>query len=129
MVNNMKLCSKCNELKPLNQFSKDKYKKSQITSACKNCRRRESGRWKEIDLKRFYGITKEQYNKMLQDQDYSCAICKRHTSELNRTLSVDHDHNTGKVRGLLCVRCNTKLGILEDENFKQEANKYLIKDR
>ena len=65
-----------------------------------------------------YGITLEQYDAMLIDQDYLCAICKQPEQMLHKEkpkrLCVDHDHKTGKVRGLLCQRCNTTLGRYED---------------
>jgi hypothetical protein len=66
----------------------------------------------------------------LIEQKYSCAICKISASELDRELSVDHDHATDKVRGLLCSPCNIGLGIFQDNiEFLQEAIKYLKKHR
>ncbi len=64
-------------------------------------------------LRRKYGITMEQYDLMLAEQDGGCAICKRSPSE-SISLHVDHDHDTGRIRGLLCFRCNNSLGDLED---------------
>jgi len=72
-------------------------------------------------LKAEYGITLDEYNDMLQQQDYTCAVCNepetiRQGDKVKR-LSVDHDHETGKIRSLLCHRCNTALGlILEDKD-------------
>ncbi len=66
------------------------------------------------DLLRRYGVTPEHYNQMFVDQDGRCAICQRHQGELPKALFVDHCHSTGTVRGLLCMRCNTALGMLED---------------
>ncbi len=54
------------------------------------------------------------FDSILKSQDYKCAICKVEDSELNRVLSVDHDHSTGKIRGLLCHHCNTGLGLFRD---------------
>jgi hypothetical protein len=59
--------------------------------------------------KRNYGISDEQYQQMLKEQEGGCAICGG-----NRRLAVDHCHNTGKVRGLLCMYCNTGIGHLRD---------------
>lgn len=61
-----------------------------------------------------YGMTLEDYNQMLEEQNHSCAICKVHKDTLTRALSVDHCHNNGTVRGLLCSRCNIALGFVDD---------------
>lgn len=53
-------------------------------------------------LKNRYNMTIEDYNKMLEKQNGLCAICRE-----KKKLSVDHDHNTGKIRGLICTKCNT----------------------
>jgi hypothetical protein len=65
-------------------------------------------------LKKTYGITIEDYNKMFEEQKGCCAICGRHQSEEKKRLHTDHDHATGKVRGLLCVKCNNLLGQAKD---------------
>jgi hypothetical protein len=72
----------------------------------------EHHRWRAI--KQRYGLTKEQYNEMFMKQDGKCAICKKHQTELTKSLCVDHDHKTGAVRGLLCYSCNTILGQADD---------------
>jgi len=64
------------------------------------------------DLKR-YKITPEQYGSMLEAQGGVCAICRQEDAT-GRRLSVDHSHETGKVRGLLCTNCNVALGHLQD---------------
>lgn len=61
-----------------------------------------------------YGITEEDYNKMFEEQDGCCAICKRHQSEFTKSLFIDHCHKTNKVRGLLCHNCNIGLGSFKD---------------
>ena len=66
-------------------------------------------------LRKAYGISLEDYNEMLSEQNDCCAICRRHYSLFNRKLSVDHDHKTGAVRGLLCKDCNTSLGQFNDD--------------
>lgn len=63
-------------------------------------------------LKRKYGITLAEYDQMLEEQHGVCAICGG-ADPSGRRLAVDHDHETGKVRGLLCTSCNTRLGFLE----------------
>lgn len=61
-----------------------------------------------------YGITLIDYNSMFSSQGGCCLGCNRHQTELNRRLSIDHDHETGKVRGLLCISCNVILGQARD---------------
>jgi len=78
-----------------------------------------------------YGMTAEDYESLREKQEGRCAICNVHFSEkviLGRMPSIDHCHQTGKVRGLLCMTCNTKLGVLENKVFIQQAEKYLNKD-
>ncbi len=67
-------------------------------------------------LERTYGITIEQYDELLERQDGLCGICR----EANK-LVVDHDHQTGAVRGLLCDKCNRSLGGLGDTEESLEA--------
>jgi hypothetical protein len=61
-----------------------------------------------------YNLSLEGYNKLFQVQSGCCAICKRHQSEFKKALCVDHDHKTGKIRGLLCQKCNQGLGLFND---------------
>ena len=78
-------------------------------------------------LKYSYGITLEDYNEMLASQKGVCAICNQPCAT-GRKLCVDHDHKTGKVRGLLCNDCNAGIGKLKDSSaiLKTAAN-YLDK--
>lgn len=62
---------------------------------------------------RIYGLTPEQYDALLQQQDGVCAIC-REKCRTGQRLSVDHDHATGRIRGLLCRNCNLGIGHLGD---------------
>jgi hypothetical protein len=74
-------------------------------------------------LKHRYKITREDYNRMLKDQNGVCAICHK-TCRKNERLSVDHCHATEVVRGLLCSRCNHVIGLMEDslENLTSAAS-------
>jgi Recombination endonuclease VII len=65
-------------------------------------------------LKFFYGITKKEYETLLANQNSLCAICGEVEQKFKRALAVDHDHKTGKVRGLLCSSCNQGLGHFRD---------------
>lgn len=67
---------------------------------------------REYHLLRKYGITLDDYQKLYDEQNGVCAICGK-PCDLGR-LAVDHDHETGRIRGLLCRRCNTAIGLLGD---------------
>jgi hypothetical protein len=134
----IKTCPKCKENLPASAFNLSNRRDGYQTycRACHNKMQREKynsdpeakakrqlreGRRKEKDplvsrkaeLKRLYGITWEDYLKIFQEQGEVCAICKEDCST-KKMLSVDHDHKTGKVRGLLCNGCNTSLGRFKD---------------
>lgn len=64
----------------------------------------------EWNLNKRYGITLDQWNSLFEQQKGKCAVCGRSQSELNCKFHLDHDHNTGKIRGLLCTSCNIALG-------------------
>lgn len=79
-------------------------------------------------LKNLYGLSIETYNKLLEEQDFCCALCERHISTFKKPLFVDHDHVSNRVRGLLCLGCNAGLGMLGDNiEGLQKAIKYLEK--
>jgi hypothetical protein len=75
---------------------------------------------KDSYLQKNYLITLDEYNLIFSKQEGRCVICGKHQSEIKKALSVDHCHKTGKVRGLLCGKCNMGLGSFEDdiENLK-----------
>jgi hypothetical protein len=79
-------------------------------------------------LKRKYGITIAEYDRMFEEQNGVCAICGEPRPE-ERTLHIDHDHQTGVIRGLLCFRCNNALGDFREEyELFQRAADYLDRD-
>lgn len=84
---------------------------------------------KNSRLKRTYGITLDQYNQMIKDQNGQCAICKTDKPDgLGKQFNVDHCHKTGKVRELLCFSCNAFIGYSKEniESLKS-AITYLTK--
>ena len=102
---------------------RDPTKKSSYSYECKECtvkrtveyNREHSTSVRSQYLKRNYGLTFEEFEAMLSDQDNCCAICKS-TKPLGRhkRFNVDHHNKTGNVRGLLCSNCNTALGLVND---------------
>ena len=79
---------------------------------------------RSYDLRKDYGITLETFNKLVEEQNWSCAIC---LTKLTRPC-VDHDHRTGTIRGILCRSCNLLLGLLRDSAETAEAiSRYLRK--
>lgn len=77
-------------------------------------------------LEQTYNISLKQYEKMYMEQAGLCAICRKPTTIEKPFLFVDHDHDTGKVRGLLCHKCNAGIGLFEDNvNSLNFAIQYL----
>ena len=76
-----------------------------------------SGKWREQNYKRSYGITMAQVEEMHERQSGKCAICgtDKPGGRKAKFLYVDHDHKTGVIRGLLCNRCNTSIGLFKDD--------------
>ena len=113
-------CAKCLEWKEREtEFYKHHLSKLGFTTWCSSCIRLYK---KQYRLKKnFNGFTIEQYNKLLEKQDFCCGICKE-----SRPLHVDHSHVTGKIRGLLCGSCNRAIGLLQESTkILVEAVEYL----
>lgn len=79
-------------------------------------------------LKRKYGITLEDRQKMFDEQQGKCKGCGINESELNKPLHIDHNHTTGKVRCLLCGSCNRALGLVKDNIVTLENLKKIIEN-
>ena len=99
--------------------------KNRISQYGKVYRARTKDRIREHNLCK-YGITSEGYNKLFELQEGRCLICKKHQSELTKILYVDHDHTTNKIRGLLCIKCNSVIGLANDDTkILENAISYL----
>jgi hypothetical protein len=118
----MKQCTKCKEWKEPTEFFKDKGQKSGLRPDCKVCNQKQSSERakknrKQLNfnnLKYVTGVSKETYEDVLSEQNSVCAICGRPNVNPKRNLSVDHCHESGFVRGLLCTKCNFGLGYFDD---------------
>ena len=84
--------------------------------------------WVEKSLQKLYGISLEDYRNLLSEQNNSCKICERPQSMFKRKFAVDHCHTTGKVRGLLCMNCNTSLGLMKENPNAVENMRNYIED-
>jgi len=142
---NTKTCRGCNQEKPLSDFGIDRSRKDGLNYRCRECfskndksykrsaesraaahkafKARNPGYFQNYMRQRKYGLTTEQYQEMAQAQGNKCAIC-----QVEKPLVIDHDHGTGKVRGLVCTPCNTALGQFGDTvEGLQNAISYLQK--
>lgn len=153
----MKQCTKCKKYKENKLFSRRG--KNGFCSWCKECANEDRRRWyrennqlqierskkyrkdhpdktKNTKLNQKYKISIEQFNAMNETQKGVCAICLRHDTYKHKktnerpALSVDHDHFTGKVRGLLCGNCNRAIGLFKDSiKLMESAVSYLRKHK
>ena len=121
-------CTDCNEL--ITSFIAS-YSGSTLRGICKQCINKRHKKWRDNNphifrdnfLKAKYGISYEEYKKKVDLQFGGCAICKQ---PAQRELDVDHNHKTNQVRDLLCNKCNTMLGLVnEDEDILWNMLEYL----
>jgi hypothetical protein len=142
-----KYCPRCKKIKDLDEFSTMKTR-GKVGSHCKECNRemleiyydtekginakkdqyiRNKLRYRNATLKRKYGITLEEYNVILNNQENGCAICHRTEEENGKMLAVDHSHETNKNRALLCSSCNILIGFIEKNKLNiDDIKNYLI---
>ena len=118
--NGRKSCAKCGKKKPLDQFHKNKRSFDGRKSYCKACsiecqeilREKDPSHIRMAQIKTKYNLSSKEYEDLLKRQRRKCAICRQ---PFDRTPNVDHNHRTGKVRGLLCTNCNAGLGNFLDK--------------
>lgn len=158
MTKGVHFCTLCKTEKPFDAFYKDKSKPWGYHQNCKVCqiarvkRKRKtdpvwrdrqleiSRAWRVNNPERFfwsvrnatlkakYGITHDQYIALFRKQGNKCAVCGRTKSGGNGYMAVDHDHRTGKVRGILCQPCNTSIGKMnEDPQLLRKLANYVEK--
>lgn len=145
-----KTCTKCGEEKPRSEFSKSRDGKHGpvLHGSCKRCNSERAMQWfadnpgrtiankRKFNLAKNYGLTVADYDALLRSQNGVCAICGEDEPNAHgRTgkqfrLAVDHCHETGKVRGLLCQKCNRAIGLLKDDPATlRRAISYLLRHR
>lgn len=130
-----KICTKCDKGLTIDKFSKHYSCQFGRNSVCKKCDAKRVVKWQKDNpekrqkttkkftdkestkryrknwrLLKHYNITIKDYELLLEKQNGKCAICQK-----ERGLHVDHNHVTGKVRGLLCGQCNKAIGLLKDD--------------
>ena len=130
-----KRCLRCGEEKPLTAFHRQALNSDGVRQPCADCRNdggrkryaenldghREATRRRQY--KHRYGLTYEQYEALLAAA--ACGICGA-TQSARGKLCVDHDHETGRLRGFLCTECNLALGYLKDDpTLLRRALEYL----
>ncbi len=114
-------CKKCGE----GNLLSDEMKWSPLPSWCKNCFKKYQKEYKEThkvsirqhrnkNFKYKYGITIEEYEQILEQQNYCCKVCSREFNDKVKP-DVDHNHQTKIVRGILCHACNLAIGYLQDD--------------
>ncbi len=128
-----KSCSVCFEIKEIESFYNSSSSKDGKSYRCKSCDNAARRKWRtrnatrakrsarERQLRYKYQLTTDAYNDLLKSQDNKCAIClcEQNSSaygvNISEHFAIDHDHRTGKVRGLLCNTCNRALGMFKDD--------------
>lgn len=126
-------CKECRS-----EYNKQDYKKKRVKVLKRNKRRYKrkkkeilayASRWHKINRKLHpdkykhqklmadYGLSLQEFNELREKQNYKCKICSVHENKLPKAICVDHDHITGKIRGLLCESCNKLLGNAKDNIF------------
>lgn len=146
----LKTCSKCKAQKDLDSFHNSKRSKDGKQHRCKSCAKhftQEATKvWRKANEKSHrlsirktkaklkYGLNLDEINKLLEAQNNCCAICKKELSfsavDKSDKPHIDHCHITGIVRGILCLQCNTGIGMFGDSsNLLSEAKSYLDNQR
>lgn len=138
-----KQCNKCGETKSTSEFYKKESMKDGLRGECKAChaeraKKTYEGRKEEhllvayrCTLRKAYGLTEQDYHDMFDKQKGKCLVCEKGLSNKfkktpGENVHVDHCHDTGKVRGLLCHKCNSGLGLFHDNpEFLEAAAEYI----
>ena len=144
-INGLKYCPKCKETKKLKDFNKSKNTNKGYSSYCTLCSRELGKKYynpeygkkryektrdsiRNNNLKNKFGITLDDYNNKLKNQEGKCMICNINMEQTGKNLAVDHNHSTGEVRDLLCGNCNAAIGFLQENvEIAKKAVEYLMR--
>lgn len=126
-------CSRCRAPRPVAEFHRNRRQANGLATYCKACwklRPRNRASIRDYDWRSRYGLTTAEYDALFAAQSGACAICCQPETRLLRgkvqRLSVDHDHTSGRVRGLLCSACNVGLALFRDDEHRlRQAIAYL----
>jgi protein-arginine kinase activator protein McsA len=130
-------CNVCSKVKPLTDFVKRATEKNGYRKVCKACHKAKQLAYKEKypdkikdqKLRQTLGVSLDQKRSMMEKQKHVCPICHSDLDKV-RFTPVDHCHNTGKIRGVLCGNCNIGIGHLKDSISNLfRAAMYLLKNR
>jgi len=128
-----KKCICCKEVRGRKEYVFSKSSRDHLTSVCRQCATNNHGQWyrkttklahRNSYLSRMYGLNLEEFNRRLEIQKGLCMICKL---DMSPRACVDHSHETGQVRDLLCNKCNSMLGALDSPEFLTRAIAYIIR--
>ncbi|AGF91696.1 hypothetical protein SVPG_00013 [Synechococcus phage S-CBP4] len=129
-----KRCTKCGEDKELHEFPNERRSSDGVAARCKFCTSQYQKEWAKRKGGTMYyrtvryGMSPEEYEELLEEQLNCCACCGSSDPKRKAGFVIDHDHQTGQVRGLLCHSCNIGIGQLGDSIFGlTQAINYLRK--
>lgn len=142
-ITDYKFCCVCKELKSIDKFRKRKYTNNlglriRYASKCKKCeamsrtiynkhnRDKVRNTQRSWQIRNRYGLSREEYENLLKQQNNKCAICKK---PFKSTPHIDHDHDTNRIRGLLCYRCNTAIGSFKENIMTLKSAIRYLNDR
>jgi hypothetical protein len=107
----LRQCSICEKHLPLSSYGRQTTGNKVLKKNCRRCDYERHGRKRHYEKN--YGLTEQEYHEMLSALSFKCPACNKEHDE-NQRLVVDHCHDSGKVRGLLCLNCNFALGYAKD---------------
>lgn len=134
-----RLCIRCEKILPREAFGFSKSSKYHLKTICRKCTTKDHAIWmrkttskpksREYRLKRVYGITQVDFETMLIRQNKLCANCAEvlENKSMGKSICIDHNHTTGRVRGILCHKCNSMSGAIERPGFLKEVMQYFAK--